>query len=200
MELSEVEPTPYLVSRFYRAPEIVLGAKYGPASDTFALGATLYECFTAKILFPGRSNNDMLRHFMELKGKIPHKMIKSGAMWRQHFDDNLDFKFVDKHQATRKKITRIITDCSAKRSIPELILGRVGPEKQKSDNKEDQLYVKKAKQFADVLNQMTTLDPEKRASPDDLLQHAFLCDQMPAAKLGAREVKESKDAKAIQPS
>merc|ERR1719171_635508 len=71
MELTEVEVTPYLVSRFYRAPEIVLGMKYGPPSDTFAMGASLCELFTGKIMFPGKSNNDMLRHFMEWKGKPP---------------------------------------------------------------------------------------------------------------------------------
>mmetsp|Transcript_119647 Transcript_119647/g.333937 ORF Transcript_119647/g.333937 Transcript_119647/m.333937 type:complete len:629 (-) Transcript_119647:239-2125(-) len=182
MELTEIEPTPYLVSRFYRAPEICFGAKYGPQADTFAMGATLFELFTGKILFPGKSNNDMLRHFMELKGKFPHKMIKSGMNWKQHFDENLDFKYIDKHPVTRKKITRIITDCSAKRSMLDLIMHRVGPEKQKSDNKEDQLYVKKAKQFADLLTQMTALDPEKRATPDDLLQHPFVNEGMPASK------------------
>merc|ERR1719450_473327 len=64
VELTEVEVTPYLVSRFYRAPEICLGAKYGPPSDTFALGVTIYELFVGKILFPGRSNNDLLRRIM----------------------------------------------------------------------------------------------------------------------------------------
>merc|ERR1719456_1992733 len=57
----EVDPTPYLVSRFYRSPEIVFGAKYGPPLDVFAMGCTLHELFTGKILFPGRTNNDMLR-------------------------------------------------------------------------------------------------------------------------------------------
>merc|ERR1712186_67557 len=46
MELSEVEVTPYLVSRFYRAPEIVIGMKYGTSADAFALGASLCEIFT----------------------------------------------------------------------------------------------------------------------------------------------------------
>mmetsp|Transcript_123088 Transcript_123088/g.359370 ORF Transcript_123088/g.359370 Transcript_123088/m.359370 type:complete len:623 (-) Transcript_123088:412-2280(-) len=182
MELSEVEPTPYLVSRFYRAPEICLGAKYGPPADVFATGASLFEIFTGKILFPGKSNNDMLRHFMDLKGKFPHKVIKSGMTWKQHFDENLDFMYVDKHPVTRKKVVRTVTDCSAKRSMLDLILTRVGPEKQKSDSREDQLYVKKAKQFADLLTQMTTLDPEKRATPDDLLQHPFVAEAMPASK------------------
>jgi len=182
MELTDVDPTPYLVSRFYRSPEICFGAKYGPPADTFAMGATLYEIFTGKILFPGKSNNDMLRHFMDLKGKFPHKLIKSGMTWKQHFDENLDFKYVDKHQVTRKKVVRTITDCSAKRSMLDLIMQRIGPEKQKSETKDDQLYVKKAKQFADLLTQMTALDPEKRATPDDLLQHPFVAEAMPASK------------------
>jgi serine/threonine-protein kinase PRP4 len=187
VELTEIEPTPYLVSRFYRAPEIVLGAKYGPQSDTFALGATLCEIFTGKILFPGRSNNDMLRHFMELKGKPPKQFIKSGMTWKQHFDENLDFQFVDSDKVTRKKKVRTITDCSAKRSIADLIMARVGPEKQKSSDAEDQLYVKKAKQFADLINQMTMLDPEKRATPEDLLKHPFVVETMPNPKAGAKD-------------
>eukprot|EP00927_Polykrikos_kofoidii_P048926 TRINITY_DN43094_c0_g1_i1.p1 TRINITY_DN43094_c0_g1~~TRINITY_DN43094_c0_g1_i1.p1 ORF type:complete len:645 (-),score=160.80 TRINITY_DN43094_c0_g1_i1:52-1920(-) len=188
MELTEVEQTPYLVSRFYRAPEIVLAAKYGQSSDTFALGASLFEIFCGKILFPGRSNNDMLRHFMDLKGKLPHKMIKSGLTWKNHFDENLDFKFVDVHKATKKKVTRIVTDCSAKRSILDLVMQRVGVEKQRSENKEDQLYVKKAKQFAELINQMTTIDPERRPSPEELLKYPFLSE----AGLGPLPPKDAK--------
>lgn len=184
MELTEVEPTPYLVSRFYRSPEIILGAKYAFPLDVFAMGCTLFELFTGKILFPGRTNNDMLRLFMEVKGKFPHKMIKSGAFWKQHFDDNLDFRYQDTNKATRKKVTRTITDLSQKRSIHDLVMQRVGPEKLKSTEAEDQLYVKKAKQFADLLNQMTALDPEKRVTAHDGLQHPFLAEAGPGVKPG----------------
>lgn len=176
VEFTEVEPTPYLVSRFYRSPEITLGAKYGPPADIWALGSSLCELFTGKILFPGKSNNDMLRLYMELKGKIPHKLIKSGITWKQHFDENLDFKYLAYDKVTRKKVTRVITDCSAKRNILDLIMQRVGPEKHKSEDKEDQLYLKKAKQFADLISQMTIFDPEKRATPEELLQHPFVAD------------------------
>lgn len=179
MELSEADPTPYLVSRFYRAPEIVLGAKYGCAIDVFAMGSAIVELFTGKILFPGRTNNDMLRLFMEIKGKIPHKMIKSGMLWKQHFDENLDFKYLDNDKATRKKVTRVLTDLTQKRSILDLVMQRVGPEKQKSTEQEDILYCKKAKQFADLMNQMTALDPEKRITPQDALNHPFLSEAGP---------------------
>jgi len=174
MDLIEAEVTPYLVSRFYRAPEIVLGKEYGVAIDTFALGATFYELFTGKILFPGKTNNDMLRLFMEYKGKIPHKVIKSGQFWKKHFEENFDFKYFDTNKATRKKITRVITDCSQKKSIVEQVLARVGPEKQKSETYDDRLYVKKAKQFSDMLEKMTAVDPDRRISAHDALSHPFL--------------------------
>jgi len=182
MELSEVEATPYLVSRFYRAPEIILGKEYTQSVDTFAMGATMYELFTGRILFPGKTNNDMLRLMMEVKGKLPHKMIKSGMFWKQHFDDNLDFKFFDTDKATRKKVTRVITDLTAKKGLEEMIMQRVGPEKRKSQDPEDQLYVKKAKQFADLLDKMVALNPETRISPNDALQHPFLTEAGPGSK------------------
>jgi len=180
IELTEIEPTPYLVSRFYRAPEIVLGAKYGPPSDTFAMGATLCEIFTGKILFPGKCNNDMLRCFMEYKGKPTKSLIKSGMCWEQHFDKNLDFLHVATDKLTRKRKVRCVTDCSAKTSLMELMMTRVGAEKQKSADSEDQLYVKKAKQFADLIGHMTTLDPEKRFTPEQCLKHPFVVENMPA--------------------
>lgn len=176
MTFQQATVTAYLVSRFYRAPEIVLGREYGVAVDTFAMGCTLFELFTGKILFQGRSNNDMLRLFMEVKGKVPHRMIKGGSFWKQHFDENLDFTYHDTNKLTRKKVTRVISDLTAKRPIVDLVLQRVGPEKQKSSDPEDQLYVKRAKQFADLINQMTNLDPERRVTPHDALHHPFVTD------------------------
>jgi len=174
MDISEAEPTPYLVSRFYRAPELVLGKEYGFPLDVFAMGCTLCELFIGKILFQGRTNNDMIRLFMEVKGKIPHKIIKSGQLWKKHFDDNLDFKYTHTNKATRKKVTRVITDMTQKRQLVDMVLSRVGAEKQRSSDSEDQKYVKKAKQFADLLEKMTALDPERRVAPQDALQHPLL--------------------------
>lgn len=202
MELTEVEgPTPYLVSRFYRSPEICLGGKYCFPLDVFAMGCTLFELFTGKILFPGRTNNDMIRLFMEVKGKVPHKTIKNGAFWKQHFDENLDFRYDDTDKATRKKRIRIITDMSAKRPIAEQVMQRVGPEKQKSSDPKDQNYVKKAKQFAELVNQMTTLDPDKRVTADDGLKLVFVNtsfsqDTAAAKAEPTKDGKDGKDAKA----
>jgi len=52
-DLEDCEITPYLVSRYYRAPEISLGHQYGCPIDVWAVGCTLYEMYTGNFLFEG---------------------------------------------------------------------------------------------------------------------------------------------------
>ncbi len=40
----------------------------------WSVGCTLYELYTGKILFPGKTNNHMLKLAMDLKGKLPNKV------------------------------------------------------------------------------------------------------------------------------
>jgi len=176
VELKDVTVSPYLMSRFYRPPEVILGCDYSTSVDIWALSSTLYEIFTAKTLLMGKTNNDQLKKIMDLKGKIPVKVIKKGAVWKQHFDDNLDFKYEDTDKMTGEKVTRIITDNTAKRDLKELILERVGPEKRQSQDNEDQQYVKKSVHFSDLVDKMLALDPDKRVSAEDALHHHFLAD------------------------
>jgi serine/threonine-protein kinase PRP4 len=114
-DVSENAITPYLVSRFYRAPEIsecylnlmlrwsadsrlqflllavppysVLGLPYDTAIDVWSIGCTLFELFTGKILFPGRSNNQMLLLMMECKGRFNSKMVKKAQFGSMYFDE-----------------------------------------------------------------------------------------------------------------
>jgi serine/threonine protein kinase len=54
----------------------VLGLTYDHPMDVWSVGCCLYELYTGKVLFPGSTNNDMLRLHMELKGPFPKKMLK----------------------------------------------------------------------------------------------------------------------------
>ena len=116
-DASENDITPYLVSRFYRAPEIskfrftrsldvteqtflVLGVPYDPALDIWSIGCTLFELYTGKILFPGRSNNQMLLLMMELKGRFNAKMIKKAKFGDVYFDEMGSFDSVERDRVT----------------------------------------------------------------------------------------------------
>jgi serine/threonine-protein kinase PRP4 len=101
-DAAENEITPYLVSRFYRAPEIILGMKYDFAIDIWSIGCTLYEMYTGKILFTGRTNNQMLRSIMDCRGKFTIKMLKRAQLAHIHFDEMANFRSVEQEKLTGK--------------------------------------------------------------------------------------------------
>lgn len=99
---AHAQVTPYLISRFYRAPEVILGMDYDYAIDVWSIGCTLFELFTGKILFPGSSNNQMLKAMMEVRGRMNHKYYKRGQLWRCHFDDKNNFLSKEHDHATHR--------------------------------------------------------------------------------------------------
>ncbi|CAO1630583.1 unnamed protein product [Sympodiomycopsis kandeliae] len=161
--LDEMQITPYLVSRFYRAPEIIIGNKYDCSLDMWSIGCTLYELYTGKILFPGRNNNDMLLLIQELKGKLTTKLIKKGQFSSQHFDSNNHF--ISSNGTIKVHI-------NAKNDLKNRLLP---PNILKSLSKtSDQKELKMILNFVDLLNRMLELDPSKRILPNDALKHPFL--------------------------
>jgi len=70
-QVTKVPPimTEYVATRWYRAPEILLGSKtYTEAVDMWALGCVLGEMFAGKPLFPGTSTLNQIQRILEFTG------------------------------------------------------------------------------------------------------------------------------------
>lgn len=61
----------YIQSRFYRAPEILLGLEYSESIDIWSLGCILIELYTGFPAFPGESEADLFTCMMEVLGVPP---------------------------------------------------------------------------------------------------------------------------------
>ena len=66
----------YIQSRFYRAPEIVLGIPYTPAIDMWSFGCIMAEFCIGFPLFPGEDETDQLGMIMEVCGIPPLEVLK----------------------------------------------------------------------------------------------------------------------------
>ncbi|CAH2045466.1 unnamed protein product [Thlaspi arvense] len=155
------EVTPYLVSRFYRSPEIILGLAYDHPLDIWSVGCCLYELYCGKVLFPGATNNDMLRLQMELKGPFPKKMLRKGAFIDQHFDHDLNFYATEEDTVSGKMIKRMIVNVKPK-DFGSIIKGYPGEDP------------KMLAHFRDLLDKMFILDPERRMTVSQALAHPFI--------------------------
>ena len=70
--------TDYVATRWYRAPEILLGStKYSKAVDIWSLGCIFAELLTGKPLFPGTSTLNQLNKVLEVTGKPNSEDIES---------------------------------------------------------------------------------------------------------------------------
>ncbi|OBU01608.1 U4/U6 small nuclear ribonucleoprotein prp4 [Pseudogymnoascus verrucosus] len=165
-DASDNEITPYLVSRFYRAPEIILGMPYDFAIDIWSVGCTLYELYTGKILFVGRSNNQMLRSIMECRGKFTTKMLRKAQFAHMHFDEQTNFLSVEQDKLSGRDTVKTLPLAKPTRDLrTRLATGAKGlPDDE----------MKELNLFIDLLDKCLALNPEKRCTPAEALKHPFL--------------------------
>lgn len=69
----------YIQSRFYRAPEIMLGIEYTSAIDMWSFGCMLVEFYTGYPPFPGESETDQMLSIMEYKGLPPSYLCEQAT-------------------------------------------------------------------------------------------------------------------------
>jgi dual specificity tyrosine-phosphorylation-regulated kinase 2/3/4 len=65
----------YIQSRFYRAPEIILGIPYTYPIDMWSFGCIIAELFTGVPLFPSENEKEHMSMVLEVLGLPEKKFI-----------------------------------------------------------------------------------------------------------------------------
>jgi dual specificity tyrosine-phosphorylation-regulated kinase 2/3/4 len=82
----------YIQSRFYRAPEVVLGMWYGPPMDIWSLALILIELMIGRPLFPADDEQELIGMIVEMFGPPPHTFIDSARRKNEFFDREMNLK------------------------------------------------------------------------------------------------------------
>ena len=70
------QTAPYIQSRYYRAPEIIMRSSYGPGIDVWSTACVAVELFIGKPLFPGNDEIEMLKLIQQRLGIFPQSVTR----------------------------------------------------------------------------------------------------------------------------
>lgn len=140
----------YIQSRFYRAPEVMLGNPYGCPIDVWSLGCILAELHTGWPIFPGEDEEQQMLRVQEVLGMAPPHMIVNSPKAAQFYNQT--------------------------RTAPRSVLSRNGRRRMPGtkDLHCDCLRRRCDVGLADLIAACLRVDPTTRATPYQLLAHPWV--------------------------
>uniref|UniRef100_A0A8C2EJS7 Stress-activated protein kinase JNK n=1 Tax=Cyprinus carpio TaxID=7962 RepID=A0A8C2EJS7_CYPCA len=139
--------TPYVVTRYYRAPEVILGMGYQANVDVWSVGCIMAEMVRGSVLFPGSDHIDQWNKVIEQLGTPSQEfMMKLNQSVRTYVENRPRY-----------------TGYSFEKLFPDVLFP--------ADSEHNKL---KASQARDLLSKMLVIDASKRISVDEALQHPYI--------------------------
>lgn len=80
----------YIQSRYYRAPETIIGYPYSVEIDMWSLGCIAAELYLGEPLFPGSSEYDQLSKIINFIEDLPLHMLKVGKNTKKYYNLKLE--------------------------------------------------------------------------------------------------------------
>lgn len=165
--------TQYVVTRYYRSPEIALGMKYGPNVDIWSVGCIMGELIRGSVVFRGDDNIDQWNKITELLGTPSHYFLN--------------------------RLKPTVRDYVLSRPYKQGIsFERLFPDEFFPEDSTDFPTLNCA-QARDLLARMLVIDPRQRISVDQALNHPYIKiwynqpeveSQPPAAYDGSKEAED----------
>ena len=82
----------YIQSRFYRAPEVIIGAPYGIEIDIWSFGCVLHEMKTGKVLFPGVDEKQQFGMYVAALGQPTDRDLEGASRLSEFYNEDKTLK------------------------------------------------------------------------------------------------------------
>jgi dual specificity protein kinase YAK1 len=165
----EKHSAPYIQSRYYRAPEAIVGVPFTSAIDMWSLGCILCELFIARPIFPGQSECEQIYIITRaLRSDIPKEILRKGLKTNNFFEF-IKGRFCVKRSRKWKSMASPVEHFDAR-------LEREFEGRTKSD--EDKKSKNRFKGFVHFVRNLLDIDPDLRWNPFEARQHPFLSGQI----------------------
>lgn len=139
----------YVVTRYYRAPEVILGLPYSEKVDIWSVGCIFAEMINHTVLFPGKDRIDQWTKIYSVMGTPNDEFInqlgQSAAMYVRSL-----------RRSQPKPLSEIVPDANF---LPE------------TENPRVNLTSAAAR---DLLSHMLKINPDERFSVEDALNHPYV--------------------------
>jgi len=142
----------YIQSRFYRAPEIMLGIPYTASIDMWSFGCIAAELFWGLPLFPGESEREQMSLLIEILD-VPNDVVIAKSPYKHKFFDKQNKPYIMDNIKGEKKIPN-------SKPLPFMI---------EWDDEH----------FLDFIERWLDWDPETRMTPDEALRHIWILEGLP---------------------
>lgn len=142
----------YIQSRYYRAPEIVLGIPYTHAIDMWSFGCVLCELANGYPIFPASSEGELLERIIEYLGPVPQDVLAKGKRVIKFYDEANELRpNLSKKGRPRKK--------PFSRSLQNFLRTSEDPQEQ---------------MFFHLVSRCLEYNPSKRITPREALEHPWM--------------------------
>jgi dual specificity tyrosine-phosphorylation-regulated kinase 2/3/4 len=154
----------YIQSRFYRAPEIVLGCSYSTAIDTWSFGCVLAELYTGLPIFPAENEKELIACICEVIGEPAAGFVASAP--------RAGIYFAADGKARPFKNTKGRRRVPGARPLRSILKGA-------------------DEEFVELIAECLKWDPRARITPDEALKMKWLGDAINSPRVSARFCKIS---------
>ncbi|KAL7636068.1 UNVERIFIED_CONTAM: hypothetical protein RMT77_013887 [Armadillidium vulgare] len=163
--------TPYVVTRYYRAPEVILGMGYTDNVDIWSVGCIMGEMIRGGVLFPGTDHIDQWNKIIEQLGTPTVEFMQRLQPTVRNYVEN-------RPRYPGYSFERLFPDVlfPSESSDHNRLKGEgaAAASREPYWRRPSYYFWVKASQARDLLSRMLVIDPQMRISVDEALMHPYI--------------------------